>query len=366
MSRIAPAAFLVALMGCTYLQEGIFYSIEKEQFIPDAGASLPNDISITGLARLGDVTYVAARTLYRRADGASDWEPWRPAEWGEGFRHVLSVATLGSNLYVVVTNSEATSSNLLRFDGSAWASVTGSPAGRPIRLTPVVDPTGVASDLLVSVLKSDGTYDVHPVTGTTLGPALNLGGEISARPVQSAARTTGSDYFLNFGDGRLFHGTGLSTLSVLSVSFGADIGSVSTRTTFPVSGAVFVTLTNGRVAWSTTSPWTSWSFSNQHRRLENEEPVRLGPVWVISGIVVAGSESQGRMGGGLYEIVSDGSGGAVVRNPTEAITQVDNYNSTQLSRATVTAFLSVGAEVYVGTLGKGLFRLRADKRWIWE
>ncbi len=369
--RIFPSILSVLVIliptfqGCTYGDAGIFYTIEKEVFIPDASDSLKNDISVNGLARLGTNTYVGTRSLFRKADGDSEWQILRPAEWGSGYSHVLSIAADSSRLYVVVSNGEATQTKLMNFNGSVWAQSSGSVSGKPVRLTPVFNATGALVALYLSVHKSDNTYAVHDInlTSGAINPAISLDEPI-ALPVQAAAYD-GSNFYLTAGDARLFKGT-LTNLTKLSYSFGADLGGVSTLSAFPVSGAVFVTLSNGRVAWSTDAGM-SWSQSGPHSKQSGENPVRLGHIFVLNGVVVAGSTQAGKQGGGLYELVSDGSGGARVQNLTAATTDINNYNSTALSSATVTGYLSVSGKTYVGTLGKGLFRQESsNKSWTWE
>lgn len=363
---LAIFAVIGALSACTYANAGIFYTIEKEVFIPDASDSLKNDISVNGLARLGTNTYVGARSLFRKADGKSEWSIVRPSEWGTDFTSVLSLAGNNSRIYVVVSNSDATQSKLMNYDGSVWSQSSGTLSGKPAKLTPIYDSAGTVVGIYLSVHKSDNTYEVHDLNLTTgaINAAISLSESI-ARPVL-AATDDGSNFYLTVGDGRLFKGT-LTNLTKLSTSFGADLGGVGSLSSFPVSSAVFVSLSNGKVAWS-TNDGVSWTQSSSFSRQSGENPVRLGLFFTLHGVTVAGSTVAGKQGGGLYEIVSDGSGGAKVQNLTSTTTNVNNYTSTALYGASVTAFLPVGSsQFYVGTLGKGLFRQNlSDKGWTWE
>lgn len=366
--RACVPTLLAFLLGCTYTDTGIFYTIEKEVFIPNASDNLKNDITVNGLARLGTTTYVGSRSLFKKADTDSDWSVVAPAEWGTGFGYVLSVAGSTGRIFVVVSDGNATQTKLMHFDGSSWAQSTGTMAGKPVRLTPILDATGGVAGIYLSVHKADGAYDVHDLNlGTgAINAALNLGSETLGRSVVAAA-TNGTHFFLTSGDGRLFRGTSINSLTKLPTSFGADLGGVSALNTFPVASAnVFVTLSNGRVAWSSDGG-TTWTQSASFSRQGGENPVVLGPIFSLHGVTVAGSTVAGKQGGGYYEIVSDGSGGAKLQNPTEATTVVNNYTSTALANATVTATLTLADHTLVGTLGKGLFRqTHSNKSWTWE
>ena len=366
LKRFFLALILVLFAGCTYTNAGIFYSIEKEVFIPNASDSLKNNITITGLARLGNTTYVAAYSLFKKSDTDSDWSKLVPSEWGSNFNRVLSLSGDANRLYAVVSNSDATQTKLMNFNGTTWAQSTGSLTGKAVTVTPIYDNTGGVSGMYLSVHKSDNTYDIHDINTTTgnINAAISLGSEATTLPVQAAA-FGGGFYFLTFGDGRLFRGSTINNLTKLTYSFGADLGAVSTLNTFPVSSAVFVTLANGRVAWSTDNGNT-WTQSSPYTKPTNDSPLRLGLIFKLHEVTVAGSLAQGSQGGGLIEIVSDGGTGAKIQALSSSTTDTANYNSTELSSSTVTSFLIQGTKTYVGTMGKGLFRQDSDKKWTWE
>ncbi|GEM_PF-3865931 len=360
-------AFIMGLTSCTYMTTGIFYSVENEELIPDAGDSLNNSVTVNGISRLLPTTFVSARSLFKKTDGDSEWSRLTPPEWGSR-TYVLDTANGSGRIFAIVSDANGENTSLFHYNGTSWTASTGSVNGTPVGLTEIYGTTGNLVGVYLSVRKSNYEYDVHDLDiGTgVINAAINLAGARSAQPVL-AASNEGANFYLTFGDGRLFKGP-VNNLTLLNKNFGADLGGTFTQNqNFPVANTdIIVTLSSGKVAYSTDNGDT-WTYTAAHSRNSGETPLILGLIHQIGTTLVAGSKVSGSTGGGYYEIVSDGAGGAKLQNPTILTASDDNYLSAEISTSTITSFYTEGTLTYCGTLGFGLFKQNQnDKRWSWE
>jgi hypothetical protein len=162
---LAGLSFAGALAACNDSLDPIFYTLEQEEQLEDAG--LPNEITVLEVIRLNDFYVAAAGAVYYRAAaaGTTDWRSIAPPQGG-AFANTL--AAHGGNLYAGFHSSGAGPLGLWTANGAALPGITWTQIGIPdvLRNAEITMIRAVNGVLFVSTRESTG-FKLYNFADTT-------------------------------------------------------------------------------------------------------------------------------------------------------------------------------------------------------
>jgi hypothetical protein len=157
--------------SCTQDMEGIFYSLEKEIKVPDN--SLNNDISVTGMIRVGSYYLAAAGSVFYRGIGATEWQKLKSPITDAV---VTDIETDGTNVVVAVTNGG--SHGLFKLDVTGVPAYTATNIYSTKQVFKLFRPNSVGSVILASVGVTEAEADffsINAALGTASSTNLTPG-----------------------------------------------------------------------------------------------------------------------------------------------------------------------------------------------
>ncbi len=332
---------LAALSACNAALDPIFFTIEREQPIGDAG--LPNEVNVYGVVVANGRYVTTAGPLYSRpTDYTQDWTSFPPVTSPAGQLNgavCLALAEAGGTLYGGFRTAA----------GAAGLGVWTTPAGSFDPATSTWAKNSTLGNVLVTLIRvANGNVFVATQDGTTYrlfapGSATELlSFDSPINDVTFFAPAGASPYFAVTGK-KLWSSTGAATAFTLVTTNlppapASSYGGIFTS----AANTMYLSLDNGFVASTTNG--TAWSTSPQIKTEDTKKLVGFARFAGLGADVLVGTRMSG-----YYQI----PGGDVAE--FSAADRKPNFNISDLFNGAVHDLFYDGTRLFALTSGAGLW-----------
>ena len=325
-------------IACFESGMGIFYSIKEEQPLND-NETLPNDLTITGMAKVLTSYYVAAGALYQRDESSVEW-----ATVATPVDHTFctQIFQFSGNHYAVFASLDGTSSSLFSLSGvDTWTEIAALQGMRIV--------SAVASPTTLYITESiDLSYVTWYSSDGITFTQTTLSGQYA--PVLDVAQYDALDWLIS---GKYLY-SGTSGVFTEVVATGAPVSTAGFGGVFSSADPdlLFVTSSEG-----TLYAWDGITWSSTEILDSDDNPIPLLDINAISvnliPIILVGSED------GYFELIFeapyDGTLTVIEPGTDDRSSTNDNYLKITLRDDIIRFFFVDGSRLFACTSGSGLW-----------
>ncbi|MCL2704926.1 MAG: hypothetical protein FWE72_01820 [Spirochaetaceae bacterium] len=152
--------FFLFIFSCNDSDIGIFYGLKNEEKIRDR--SLPNEVTVGSMTRLGMNLYIGAGNIYTKTSQTE--EEWRVVNPPSGFDLSVEVVSNGTNLYAIYYTKNSAKKGFFKLDGNVWEQIT---LGIPGTIESV---KGANNQIFISTRINSNTAYLYHFDGTNNFP----------------------------------------------------------------------------------------------------------------------------------------------------------------------------------------------------